>query len=377
MKKIARTLIAALGLFTAGGYLYAAPLPTVTTCEIGTGAQYGVKSKDCSPAAQQAACVKYTTNPKLSPAKPVGCKTFNTMDELKEGLRLARLSRDAPQKPTAPVPGAPPAVPGAPAPAPGAPPAAAPAAPAKIPVIVTCTGKTTFVALGNSCAEQQQACDAYKDAPQLGPSKATGCKTFQNKSDLIIEIKKAAAAGTFPGFGGGVVTCKSRGEGKQYAEAADSCQMPSQQAACEVAKGIADPVSCKEVPTDLQIKQELEKLPKLSGIECQMKMGGIGYRAIVPDCSDAVKKSICNPKDADVKGCQAFPNAQAAKDWAGVFINEAFVSCRLNAMPAVVYQIPGRDCSEATKKTVCGVAATPVGCEKKEIEKLRQELAKR
>ena len=79
---------------------------------------------------------------------------------------------------------------------------------------------------------------------------------------------------------------------------------------------------------------------------------------------------------SNVKSCQAFPTKEAAKEWTSVFINEAFVNCRLNAVPTVVYPIPGRDCTEATKKAVCGVAATPFGCQKKEIEKLRQKLIK-
>ncbi len=350
------TLVAVL---CAAGHL--AALPTVTTCEIqGTGAQYQVRSKDCSAGAQAAACDKYKDNAKLAPAEVVGCKAFNTKADLKEGLRLARLSRDDPQPPGA---------------------ALAAAGPAQIPVVVTCMGgKRPFITLAGDCspAAQQEGCDIYKDVPHLGPSKAAGCRTFTRQSDLIIFMKKAAKDGSFPGFGGGAVTCKTRGTGTVYGGQAASCQLPAQQLICQTAKGIADPIACKEFPTDLQVKEELEKLPgKLSGIECQTKVGGIGYRFVVPDCSDAVKVGTCKPKMSNVKSCQAFPNKQAAKEWTSIFINEAWVSCRLNAVPTVVYDIPGRDCTEATKKAVCGVAATPVGCRKEEIEKLRQEMIKK
>lgn len=155
------------------------------------------------------------------------------------------------------------------------------------------------------------------------------------------------------------VLCKSRQTGHNHTAYLENCSKEAQEAACNTHAGIADPVSCKLYTSE----PELDKLWADNGLdsilECKVKASGTGFRYLVPDCSEGSKKDICGMEYLQVTGCKVF-----GKDLAGLkkakeaHINKAAVTC---TVAGIEYEIPALDCEPDTKRAAC-TGARPVSC---------------
>ncbi len=240
-----------------------------------------------------------------------------------------------------------------------------------IAVIVTC--KTTqpdakrpdFVALAQNCGQNQLACDQYKNDPFYGPATAVGCEPIFNMAKLQALMKKEFIKGRrFPGSEGSVTLCKTKFEGKTYANIGDTCDDKEQIAGCDkLGKDIAAPVSCATYSSQDWIESEAAKNPVTYGIECQLTGSGVPMRVAVPDCSPNLIKALCDPESGKVLGCKHWDDPLALKKWAEEAPMKAFTQCRLNDKPdKTLNHIPTRDCSPEAQKDACSTWGTPVGC---------------
>jgi hypothetical protein len=368
--------------FVLCGYaatLSAVPSMTIVKCQVkGTDKEFTTRGSDCTPQGQKDSCDKYSADPQIGAAIPLDCKTYNPdteMNQFIDAAKQAALSQKNPQPPAKPVPAGQQAVPEK----------------VELPVVTTCkindpaSARKDFVAPvpNTECvkADQQKECDRYAQVPDYGPATATDCQTFKTLDGLKGFLTEQAKTGRFPGRGGSAVLCETRGNDPskkkyKYAVMGTSNDPVAMKQVCETSLGIADPIDFKSFPTDRMLDEYLKKTyPKLHGIECQVKVGGIAVKMGVPDCSEEVKKQNCKPKFYDVKGCSLFPNAQELKKWIDVWANPAFVTCRQGGqsggMTVDIPEIPARDCDPETLKKVC-IKGIPVGCKYRDVEKLRR-----
>ena len=95
-----------------------------------------------------------------------------------------------------------------------------------------------------------------------------------------------------------------------------------------------------------------------------MKVGAIGYRAPVAECSDVEKNAICKPGQADFMSCKYIgKDPKALAKYAQEFINKAKVTCQIKRT-GTTYARPAPDCSSLTQRRACPQLSTdPVGCE--------------
>ncbi len=364
-----RTILQIMCLTFTAGVIMAKPLGSIVDCEVtGKNLLFSAKARNCDAAEQASACDIGLKEPNLGPSKPIGCKTFDNLSEFVKAAGEAIKSRQNPKQKSVLA---------------QQPAQAGQAVPQRLPVLVTCNrsnptgGSASFIALGGSCepAAKQKACDRYKSAPQIGPSVAGDCQSFTDVAELKKTLGCAVEQGRFPGLGGSVVSCKTRGEQKVYGVKGNNCQQQVQQAACETANDIADPIACTFYPTDKQVSDELAKLPKTSGLECLLNVGGTGYRTAAADCSEAVKNKLCKPQDGKVVSCETMA-PDKLKEWVGEYLNDAMVTCQSKEMGVVTYKTLARSCDPEIQKTACGEFSSPVGCDIMGIEEKKREQAK-
>lgn len=381
-----KTLIYALLLVFSASLVQAVPLNPIVTCQIeGTQNQYttrGLKgSADCSPATQEAACGQYASDPKLGPAKPIGCQLLTDPEQFGKAAAQAIMSRKNPQPPVSAAPAAP----------------AGPPVKQLLPVAATCkvndpaaVRKEYVVLVSNpECvqADMQKACDKYAQVPGYGPATATAtaCTKFTSIDAIKDFIKKESVqtgTGRFPGGGGKAVMCETRGNNPaktkyKFAVSVPSCDPAAQKKACETHLGIADPIGCTTFFPDVPLFDYIKKHPFMHGLECQLKKGGFAYRVDVPDCSPELMNNRCKPKHGDVVGCAKFPDRKSLEEWKKIWVNPAFVTCRNPAGPGMTLDIPdnmARDCSLETQKKAC-IVGIPVGCKLRDIEGLKHGQA--
>lgn len=260
-------------------------------------------------------------------------------------------------------------------------------APEPIAVVVTC--KTTqpgakrpdYIALADNCGQNKLACDGYKNDPFYGPSTPVSCEPYTNVTQLQGLLKKEfkLKKRRFPGPEGSVTLCKTRLEGKTYAVPGSGCTADEQRKSCDqMVKDISDPIGCKMYSSSDWVDAEAAKYPLTSGIECQITGSAVPYRIVVPDCSPTLKKALCDPASGKLLGCKLWSDPAALKQWGEAIPMKGFVSCRLNDMPIkTVNHIPARDCSPGAQKDACSTWGTSVGCQEKDIEKMRQDMLKK
>ncbi len=243
----------------------------------------------------------------------------------------------------------------------------------QVPVKVICkldSGKSIFglkfgayiASYASDCSQtsQQQGCDMYKDIPEIGPSKPTQCVTYKTLADFLNCLKNDPR---FPGVGGNVVSCKMRQTGIVFTDATKSCNTSDEQDVCLTGVGYADPIDCKQYPTNERMLNAINAQGKSYGLECQLNVGGTGFRVAVPDCSDTVKNDICNPSQGTVTTCKNFgSDKKGLSDWANQWINSSSVKCKLKKVGST-YSIPVLNCDKDTQTKACGAGvADPVGC---------------
>jgi len=252
-------------------------------------------------------------------------------------------------------------------------------------VVVTCktqpgAKRPDFLALAKNCDQKQLACDQYKDDPYYGPATAGACEPEYNltrlKGTLLEQFKRGRR---FPGSAGSVILCKTKAEGNIFAMQGDTCKAEEQTKVCDkYGADIAEPSSCALYTSQDWVEAKVhEHLPSY-GFECQLQGSGVPFRLAAPDCSTALTNAICNPSAGKVLACKKWDDRQALKRWAEEIPMKGFVTCRLNELPTkTVSHIPARDCTVEAGKDACGVWGTPLACEVKDIEALRQEMIRK
>jgi hypothetical protein len=171
--------------------------------------------------------------------------------------------------------------------------------------------------------------------------------------------------------GGSAVLCQTRTTKTKFATVVKSCSKEAQESACQTDEDLADPVDCKSFATNEEIGQFLAANPLRFGIQCQLKLNGIGFRAMAPTCSPDIIKSICMPDGTIFNSCTDFKQDVAGlAKWSKEAINKAWVKCKLDVAKKT-YDVPALDCSEATKNMACpsGISK-PTGCTMRPYPKL-------